>query len=87
MPDELTLDEQMVRDFGFAPETVSPTAYRFGVIAKGPRAGFLCVYTKDLAVDRHATAKRNFVDADRGYNPYNEEPGWMVYIFAPLRRG
>jgi len=80
--------EQMLgyvrRHFGFEPGTVSPTATRYGVIDRGPRRGFLVVFTEDVHVDEHATRKSNFVDADRAYSPYCDDPAYLAYIFAPL---
>ena len=81
------MEQLVVRTFGFAPCPVSKTAQRFGIIEKGPRKGYLVVFTEDLHVDEHATCKSNFVDADRAYNPYNENPAYLLYIFAPLRDG
>lgn len=80
----MTSDE-VVRQFGFAPEAVSKNVRCFGVIESGPRKGYLCVFTDDTSVDEHATRKSNFADADRGYDPYGSGRE-LVYIFAPQRR-
>lgn len=82
--DHDAMQRYVVRTYGFDPSTVSATAQRYGIIEKGPRRGFLVVFTEDLHIDEHATRKRNFVDADRNYNPYNEDPAFLLYIFAPL---
>ncbi len=76
------VERRVVERFGFSPWTVSRTARAFGIITAGPRKGYLCVYTSDERLDGHAVAKRNFVDADRGFDPYDEANG-LVYIFAP----
>lgn len=79
----MTRDE-VVQTYGFAPEAVSGHVRSFGVIEKGPRKGYLCVFTGDTHVDEHATGKPNFADADRGYDPH--DMGAFVYIFSPRRK-
>jgi hypothetical protein len=74
--------EDVVRIFGFDPDTVSKQVRCFGVIDSGPRKGFLCVFTEDIELDEHALRKPNFADADRGYDPFGSGRE-LVYIFAP----
>ena len=76
---------RVVRDFGFDPSKVSATVQRVGVTASGPRAGELCVFTEDLTPDPRATAQANFTETDRTHGPYADDPGYLVYIFVPLR--
>ncbi|MFP4224759.1 MAG: hypothetical protein ACLFVN_11910 [Phycisphaeraceae bacterium] len=75
--------DEAARVFGFSPWTASPTARAWGVIDRGPRRGYLAVFTDDRRVDPHATAKPNFVDADLGGEPYREGSGY-TYIFSPV---